>query len=146
MLGRNTSAAVVHVDAHHPTRAPRAQADRPAARRVGQRIRQQVPKYLPDTLPIGLDQRQVVLGADLYVDLLLVGARLHRLSGRREHRVGVERLALERELARLGQRQVLQIIHELAEQHRLFVQRVDHFWPRFGYAIAHRFEIAAQVC
>jgi len=145
MLRGDATARVAHLEEHDVVAPARRERHRAARRCVVHGIRDQVAQHLANTMRIGVHPGQIRRNVDDQLNARITRAWPQCQRRRREQRLRVHRLTMQGQSTTLGQREVLQVVDELVEQHRLLVQRFDDFGPRFGHAIAHRLEIPAQV-
>ncbi len=144
VLGGDAAAGVAHGDLDLPTQRP-ARDDDLAGHRVCERVGEQVTQHLADPARIGAHRRQVRRQVGPQRDAGHGRARLGPRDRAGDDAGEVCGRHLHRQLAGLGQRQLLEIVDQVAQQQRLLVERFDDGRRRCRDAVAQRLEVAAQV-
>ena len=107
-------------------------------------IRKQVREDLYRAVRIGEDDDVVVTFEDeCYA--AFARSRLHARGGTSRQRRYRHRLRVDLQPSCLGEREILKIVDEMCEVHRLVVQRGDSLRRRRRESVLHRLQLAADV-
>ncbi len=145
MRGADALAAVLHGDLHLCAHRPRGHRDGAACGRVAQRIGKQILQDLHQPRPVGLhEQWRTGQGAGQR-DSLGLGQRRKEFDGILHQGRHIDRTQRQRQLARLGLRQLVQVVDQAVQMARLvieagdlrLVQRVDIVQDRTQVALQH---------
>ena len=141
-LGRDAGTGVANVDRHPRTLGACRHRYLAAARRVPKRVGDQVREDLASPDRIGVDLERSTRHLRLERHAGRQSPRCERIDRLAYERADVDRLAMERESARLGERQRAQILDEARQHLRLIEDRDEVRFVRGVNAIDERFEVA----
>src|SRR5713101_4678300 len=144
LLLSKTHAGIGDAEGHRVLFAAYSKLDLARRGRVAQGIDQQVREDLHGAGRVGHDQRKVLRHMDLECKAFLSKLPFKRLERVLDEALWRNRLQGERNLARLGPRQFLQIVHQTTQTSRFGMQHGPGLWSWLDHSVEQAFEVAFE--
>ena len=146
MLWGDPGAGVCHHQLHLGRSGARQQRHLSAGIRVTQRIADQVAQRADHVLRVNADVRQALVDADVQHDALLFGRVLVGVGDPSEQRLRRDELPVEVQLARVGQGERVQVLHEMPQQLNFVVHHGEALGRRLEHLVAQGLHVTGNDC